>query len=141
MFHTRILDCEVNGEKKPIEFYTVQALEYYLGWNKDYFKVLEDKTWFPRTPYIQEIKRGTRLFPMRLYTRTMLQEVVELVENHYPVLYRGRDPIRKQRYVRELDDYGVLVKELQDKWNREDYLAKEPATYPPMQRRKNAQTR
>ncbi|MEK6860514.1 MAG: hypothetical protein AABY07_00955 [Nanoarchaeota archaeon] len=129
MFRTIIIDCNVNGDKKPIEFYTVSALEYYLGWGKAYIKTLETMGRLPQSPHVQLRKDG--FVKVRIYTKTQLVELVELVENFYPVLYRGRDVVKKEYYKQKMYDYCQKVRQLQDKWDLEDYLSKEPATYRP----------
>jgi len=134
---TAIIDVTVNGEKKPIEFYMVSAMEYHLGLTGNYIKELERKGMFPRTPYVwTKNGLGTKT-NVRLFTKTQLDEVIELVENHYPVLYRGHDPIRKKLYQDASLDYSSRVRELEKKWKSEDYLAKEAPTYRPINRRKH----
>ncbi len=134
MYKTEIQDVMVNGEKKPIEFYTLSVMEYYLGWRSTYIKELETNKLFPATPYG---KKHNLSGNTRLYTKTMVEEAVELVENYYPIHYSGRDLILKEVHNQQKLAYAALVKELQEKWNTEDYLTKETATYRPLKRKEN----
>src|SRR3990167_3374231 len=119
MLRTQIIDVEVAGELKPIEFYLVNAISYYLGWRSTYLKKLEDAGMFPRTPYTRPNPFGYKR-PIRLFTRTQLVEVVELVENYYPINYSGRDPLKKEVYAQQKLAFSQRVKALQEKWNKED---------------------
>ncbi len=119
---SRILEIEHEGRRKFIRFNTLQDLEFYMGWKAATFNTMILKGYFPETPYSVSRKDGKRV---RLYTPKMLEEVVELTENHYPVYYRGRNVLIKEHYREQLKLYAERVKQLQEKWNTEDYISLE----------------
>jgi hypothetical protein len=130
----QIIDCDVNGVVIPVKFYTSSAVEFHLGWKGSSLGKMEGKGFFPKTPYVKIVKSfGGR--EIRLYTETQIEELIELTELYYPVLYRGRDVLLKEVYRLQMQTYQGKVKELQEKWEKEDYIMKEPPTPPPLKRR------
>ena len=131
-----IIDVETSTGLRPVKFHAPSVFAFWLGWKNSYLSTLETKGLFPKTPYFKETNYPKPNTKIRLYTNGMVREAVEMVEDFYPVLYRGRDKVRKALYKQDQDEYRLKVIELQRKWMKEDYIAKEPTTPRPLRRKK-----
>lgn len=125
---------QADGTTKAVKFYNLSVFEYWLGMKTEYLYQLLKRGWFPDSPYVRE-KNFPRPHTQRLYTDLMVEEAVELYENHYPVYYRGRDPLLREGYKRQIANYLEQVIALQNKWKEVDYVNLAPEAYVP--RRKN----
>lgn len=129
------LKAIVNGEVEVIEFQNISVFEYRLGHRKSYLKRLESISRFPKTPYVREMKNGLIL---RLYTYQQVEDVVALFQEEYPVVYRGRDLILKEKYKQDMLNYEKKVRELEKKWKETDYLQFESNLSHRERKRRNA---
>ena len=120
----KIHNIQCKSGIKPLLLFSTTALEYYFGWKSYRIASLEKQDYIPKTPYLNVNKFKKR---SRLYTRTMMKELIDLVDIHYPVYYKGGDPILKEVYKRKIIEYKTKVKALQEKWSSEDYFENEEA--------------
>jgi hypothetical protein len=115
----QILDVETEVGKKPVQFFTTAALEFYLGFRGRYINRLISEGKLPKTPYVKTGGFGRQI---ALYTKEMLSELVDLYDLHYPATSLSKNPQKRLEYGEKLAEYIGMVRKLEEKWRTTDYL-------------------